>query len=216
MRTLVTYPQFGHSYAISPGSPARASMLSTSSIPVAHLVQASARRRLLLMRSDTIRRLGQGCTEPHFSIVANARSASWLRATKTKPLPRPAGRPGGGPGSPDPQSAASAPPASSTARGDRCRRVHCRDLPLRFSVCHPTYVGQAAICRGAQVGSLCGCGKTSEDQGRYPTVDYHRASHLRGLRVRLGHCRRPARQRLCHCHLDRVSLPSRTVRRLCL
>src|SRR4051812_26578386 len=93
MRTLVTYPQFGHSYAISPGSPARASMLSTSSIPVAHLVQASARRRLLLMRSDTIRRLGQGCTEPHFSIVANARSASWLRATKTKPLPRRAGGP---------------------------------------------------------------------------------------------------------------------------
>ena len=28
----------------------------------------------------------------------------------------------------------------------------CPDLPLSFSVCHPTYLRQAAICPGAQVG----------------------------------------------------------------
>jgi hypothetical protein len=58
-------------------------MLSTSSIPAPHLVQARAERRLLLERSDTIPAPCQGSSELRFSIVANARSAGRLRATKT-------------------------------------------------------------------------------------------------------------------------------------
>src|SRR4051812_10040467 len=140
MRTLVTYPQLGHSYAINPGSPTSGAMLSTSSIPAPHLVQARARRRLLLERSDTIRRLGSGSSELRFSIVANARCAGWLRATNTEPLPRQAGSPAAAPGGAwIGNRPLDRPPGIFVRRAATAvTPPSCPDLPLSFSVCHPT------------------------------------------------------------------------------
>ena len=58
-------------------------MLSTSSIQL-HILCKREQNGVCFLRGPTrYRRLVQGSSELRFSIVANARSAGWLRATKT-------------------------------------------------------------------------------------------------------------------------------------
>ena len=200
---LVTYPQLGHSYAINPGSPASGSMRTTSSIAAPHREHASALPRLLLDRFDTI---------PAPCVRALLSCVSPLLPTHDPPV-------GFGTMTSDPCRQRSPNRWTPPFRDRVGNRVGRRPpSPRRYLEIYPPapHIWIGGNLSANQVGHCADCGKTPEDQGRNPTVDYRRASHLRGMRERMGHYRRPCRRRSRHRYVDGVPLPSRPVGRLCL
>jgi hypothetical protein len=80
--TLVRCPHSGHSYAISPGSPASGAMLTTSFISVPHLAHRGAVSSLHVLSSvilDT-RPFRQSCSAVFSPLRANASCVAWFGA----------------------------------------------------------------------------------------------------------------------------------------